>query len=79
MDNLQPIVDIVRTITLSDIFKVFIVMALIVYAIFAFIVARQVNLKRKTVETPLGMLLEVLAIAHFLASLLLTLLAILVL
>jgi hypothetical protein len=79
MDQINEIIDALFSITLLDVFKVFLVLALIVYSIFAFIVARQVDLKRKTVETPLGSVLELLAILHFLVSTLLTLFAILVL
>lgn len=79
MDSIDQVLSILSSITILDVLKVFIVMALIVYSIFAFIVARQVNLKRKTVESSLGGFLELLAILHVLASLLLTLFAILVL
>lgn len=79
MDSINDILGSLFAITILDILKWFIVVSLIVYAIFAFIVARQVNLKRKTVETALGGFLELLAILHFIASVLLILFAILVL
>ena len=79
MDLINSIIDFLFAITVLDILKAAIVMALFVYTIFAFIVARQVNLKRRTVESPLGTFLELLAIFHLGASLLLFLFAILVL
>jgi hypothetical protein len=79
MDQINQILDLLFSITILDILQIFIVVSLIVYSIFAFIVARQVNLKRKTVESPLAKIIEFLSIGHFLASLLLTLFAILVL
>ena len=79
MDQINNFFDFLFAITLLDILKAGIVMALVVYTIFAFIVARQANLKRRTVESPLGNFLELLAIFHLLASILLTLFAILVL
>lgn len=79
MDGINEILDSLFAITVLDILKWSIVISLIVYAIFAFIVARQVNLKRKTVETALGGFLELLAYLHFFAAILLILFAILVL
>lgn len=79
MDQINDFIDFLFSITILDILKAAIVMALVVYTIFAFIVTRQVNLKRRTVESPLGMFLELLAIVHLLASILLTVFAILVL
>ena len=54
------------------IIKAFFIISLVVYTIFALIVARQVDLKRKTVDTPLGASLQLLAILHALAAALLT-------
>lgn len=79
MEPINDFLNFLFTITILDILKAAIVMALVVYTIFAFIVARQVNLKRRTVESPLGTFLELLAIFHLFASLLLTIFAILVL
>jgi predicted transporter len=79
MEQINDFLDFLFAITILDVLKAGLVMALVVYTIFAFIVARQVNLKRRTVESPLGNFLELLAIFHLLASILLTIFAILVL
>jgi hypothetical protein len=79
MDFLTELFDFLFSITILDIVKGAIIMALVVYTIFAFIVARQVNLKRRTVQTTLGNFLELLAIFHLVGSILLTIFAILVL
>lgn len=79
MDIINEIFALLLSITILDVLKVFIVIALVVYVVFASIVARQLHLKRKTVETTLGSFLEFLAIIHVLASLLLILFAVLVL
>ncbi|MBI4130471.1 hypothetical protein HY468_04095 [Candidatus Roizmanbacteria bacterium] len=51
------------------IIKIMIVSGLVVYTIFTFILTRQVDNNRKTVETSLGGLLEFIALLHFFASL----------
>lgn len=79
MDQINQILNSLFAITILDIVKVFIIIAGVVYSIFAIIVARQVDLKRKTVETTIGGFLELLAILHTVISIILTLFAILVL
>lgn len=79
MEFANSVFDFLSAITVLDIIKAAIILALFVYTIFAFIVTRQVDLKQKTVETALGGFLELLSILHLGASLLLFLFAILVL
>lgn len=51
-------------ITFDLILKVFILAALVLYAIFAFIVTRQVHLMTESVETEINGLLKTLAFLH---------------
>lgn len=80
-DNLidQSLIDSISPIAPVLIVKILVIIGLVVYVIFAFILIRQVKIKRETVDTPLGKKLSLIAIIHFVASVLLLLAAIFIL
>jgi len=63
-------------LSLLDITWFMAILFLIVYAIFAFIIVRQVNLLVRTLGTALSPWLKVIALVHFIASIIILLFAI---
>lgn len=66
-------------ISLLFIYKVLILVGLFSYAIFALILIQQVKAKRDTLRTRLGPYLEILAVVHFILTVLLFALALFIL
>lgn len=65
--------------SISLIVKIMAITALVVYGIFAFILITQIRIKRQTLATQLGWILELLAYVHFALSILLIILAFIIL
>ncbi|HLB60516.1 MAG TPA: DUF5657 family protein [Patescibacteria group bacterium] len=61
------------TATVMMIVKIFIIITLISYAVFAFILYQQMIVKHRTVETPRGPFLITVALVHLFVSLVLLL------
>lgn len=58
-------------ISLFFIYKVLLLVGLFVYILFALILIQQIKAKRDTIKTPLGPFLEILAVIHFILTVLL--------
>ena len=59
--------------------KILFLIGFVVYVVFAFILLRQTKIMRSTVETPLGSKLRIIAILHFLLSLVLIVVSLVIL
>lgn len=77
--SLEQLIGFVISISPFSVLKVFTLTLIAFYAIFAFIVIRQVDLMGKTVKVPLTSFLKLLATLHFLATLALFLLGLTIL
>lgn len=63
------------TATVMVIVKIFIIITLISYAVFAFALYQQMIIKHRTVKTPRGPLLVTIALTHLFVSLVLLLIS----
>lgn len=64
----NPINPVVFDSALFSLVKLFFIVGFILYVLFAFIATRQVQVMRKTVETPLSGLIIILGYAHLLLA-----------
>ena len=75
--QLDNILEKIIGFSITDIVWLLAILFLIVYAIFAFVIVRQVNLLTRTLGTALSPWLKVIAFSHFIASVLILLFVVL--
>lgn len=77
--SIVEIAKFLQNFTLGFVFKILTVLMFILYAVFAFILIRQVELMGRTVKNPLTPFLMLLAFLHFIAAIAVLILAIILL
>ena len=70
---------LIMSIQVWQIAKILVCLVLLFYAVFAFVVVRQVNLMTGTVKLSLEWLIKTVALAHFIGAIFILLIAILIL
>lgn len=77
--DINAVLGLLESITIWSIFKVMLLIGILVYVSFAFLMMRQVGEMSKAVKMPDDYVVRILAVAHFVAAVLVFLLAMIIL